>query len=47
MNTEFLISDKFLIDDKIILAGTVIKGNIKTGQILHIGPDSKGNFRGV
>ena len=47
MNTEFLISSIFVIDGKIILAGTVIKGNIKTGQTLNLGPDNKGTFRGV
>jgi GTPase len=29
------------------LAGTVIKGTIKIGQILHLGPDIKGNFRAI
>lgn len=45
--TEFLISDKFLVNGKLILAGTVIKGNINKGQILQLGPDCKGNFRAV
>ncbi len=35
------------MDKNIILAGTVIKGSIKKGQILHLGPDSKGAFRAV
>lgn len=43
--TEFLISEKFTVEGKPILAGTVIKGNINKGQILQLGPDSKGNFR--
>lgn len=30
-----------------MLAGTVIKGTIKKGQILHLGPDAKGAFRAV
>lgn len=30
-----------------VLAGTVIKGSVKRGQILHIGPDLKGSFRAV
>lgn len=47
LNTEFSISDKYVVDGKIILAGTVIKGSIKRGQILHIGPDLKGSFRAV
>jgi len=42
-----MISDKYLLENKIILAGTVIKGTIKKGQILHLGPDSKGSFRAV
>lgn len=29
------------------MAGTVIKGTIKKGQILHLGPDNKGSFRAV
>jgi GTPase len=47
MPTEFLISDKFIVDGKLILAGTVIKGNINKGQLLQLGPDVKGNFRAV
>ncbi len=47
MNTEFMISDKFNIGNKIILAGTVIKGSVKNGQILHLGPDSEGSFKAV
>ena len=42
-----MISDKYTLENKIILAGTVIKGTIKKGQILHLGPDSKGSFRAV
>lgn len=47
MHTEFLISDKYAMENKNILAGTVIKGSIKKGQILHLGPDSKGTFRAI
>lgn len=47
MFTEFSISDKYVVDKNIILAGTVIKGSIKKGQILHIGPDLKGTFRAI
>lgn len=47
MPTEFLVSEKFVVNGKIILAGTVIKGNINKGQILQLGPDGKGNFRAV
>jgi GTPase len=47
MSTEFSISDKYVVEKNIILAGTVIKGSIKKGQILHIGPDLKGTFRAV
>ena len=47
LHTELMISDKYMLESKIILAGTVIKGTIKKGQILHLGPDSKGSFRAV
>lgn len=47
LHTELMISDKYFLENKIILAGTVIKGTIKKGQILHLGPDSKGSFRAV
>lgn len=47
MHTEFLICDKYIRENKIILAGTVIKGSIKKGQLLHLGPDCKGAFRAV
>jgi GTPase len=47
LSTEFSISDKYVVDGKLILAGTVIKGSIKRGQMLHIGPDMKGSFRAV
>jgi GTPase len=47
MPTEFLISDKFVVHGKLILAGTVIKGNINKSQLLQLGPDVKGNFRAV
>jgi GTPase len=47
MYTEFSISDKYVVEGNIILAGTVIKGTIKKGQILHIGPDLKGSFRPI
>lgn len=47
MSTEYSISDKYVVDGNIILAGTVIKGTIKKGQILHIGPDTKGSFRAI
>jgi GTPase len=42
-----MISDKYTMEKKIILAGTVIKGSIKKNQILHLGPDQKGAFRAV
>ena len=42
-----MISDKYMMDKNTILAGTVIKGTIKRGQILHLGPDCKGTFRAV
>ena len=45
LSTEFSISDKYIVDGKLILAGTVIKGSVKRGQVLHIGPDNKGSFR--
>lgn len=47
MNTVLSISDKYIVDGSIILAGTVIKGSIKKGQLLHIGPDLKGTFRAI
>lgn len=47
LSTEFSISNKFIVDGNIILAGTVIKGTVKKGQLLHIGPDLKGVFRAV
>lgn len=47
LSTEFSISDKYVVDGKLILAGTVIKGSVKRGQMLHIGPDLKGSFRAV
>jgi GTPase len=47
LSTEFSISDKYIVDGKIILAGTVIKGSVKRGQLLHLGPDLKGSFRAV
>ena len=47
MHSEFLISDKYIVEGRIILAGTVIKGNIKASQILHLGPDQKGTFRAI
>lgn len=47
LSTEFSISDKYVVDGNLILAGTVIKGSIKRGQMLHIGPDLKGSFRAV
>lgn len=47
LHSEFLISYKYLIDNKIVLAGTVIKGTIKEKQILHLGPDQKGTFRAI
>lgn len=48
MPTEFLVSEKFVVGgSKIILAGTVIKGNINKGQVLQLGPDGKGNFRAI
>ena len=45
--SEFLISYKYSFDNNIVLAGTVIKGQIKKGQILQLGPDNKGTFRAV
>lgn len=36
-----------MVEGSIILAGTVIKGTVKRGQLLHIGPDLKGVFRAV
>jgi GTPase len=36
-----------VVDGSIILAGTVVKGTVKKGQLLHIGPDLKGAFRAV
>jgi GTPase len=47
MPTEFLISERFVVKNKTILAGTVIKGHINKGQHLYLGPDSKGNFRSI
>ena len=47
LSTQFSISSKFSVDGNIILAGPVIKGTVKNGQILHIGPDLKGAFRAV
>ena len=48
MPTEFLVSEKFVVNgSRLILAGTVIKGNINKGQILQLGPDGKGNFRAI
>jgi len=47
LNTEFSISDKYVVNGNIILAGTVVKGTVKKGQLLHIGPDMKGAFRAV
>mgnify|MGYP000966174111 CR=1 FL=1 len=47
MSTEFSISNKFGVDGNIIIAGTVIKGTVKKGQLLHIGPDFKGAFRAI
>lgn len=42
-----MICYKYVFDNNIVLAGTVIKGQIKQGQILHLGPDQKGTFRAV
>jgi GTPase len=42
-----LISNKYNLEKNPVLAGTVIKGTIKKGQILHLGPDAKGAFRAV
>jgi GTPase len=47
LSTEFSISNKYEVNGNIILAGTVIKGTVKKGQLLHIGPDLKGAFRAV
>ena len=47
MHSEFSIADKYTVDGRIILAGTVIKGTMKTSQILHLGPDEKGTFRAI
>jgi len=41
------VSDKYAVEGKLVLAGTVIKGSIKKGQMLHLGPDLKGSFRAV
>jgi GTPase len=47
MPTEFLISEKFMVKHKTIVAGTVIKGNIYKKQKLLLGPDAKGGFKAV
>jgi GTPase len=47
LSTEFSVSDKYAVEGKLVLAGTVIKGSVKKGQMLHLGPDLKGSFRAV
>ena len=46
-NSIFLIHARFNIENKIIVAGSVTKGNIKKKQVLYIGPDNRGDFRKV
>jgi len=47
MHSEFFIHTIFTKENNIILGGTVIKGKIGAKQILSLGPDQKGDFRGV
>ena len=42
--SQFFIHDKFEVHGSLVLAGTVIKGNLKKFQVLLLGPDSKGKF---
>jgi GTPase len=43
-HTEFVVFEKFKIEGKIIVGGTVLKGVVQVGRILHLGPDLFGRF---
>ena len=43
---EFLIDGSFTVKDVgLVLSGTLVSGTVSIGQVLHLGPDKKGEFK--